>query len=200
MTQDYFHHKAETYDNDPHKLSSIENIANAIHANITLTPSMHLMDFGSGTGLLLESIAPSVQKITAVDVSESMTHQLAQKRDRIACDIDILKIDLLTSDLTEKFDGIISSMTLHHIEDVPALLAKLYTLLEKNGFIALADLEKEDGSFHSDDTGVHHQGFEREHMVEMATQAGFREVSIVDASIMRKAQGDYPVFLLTAKK
>jgi len=33
-----------------------------------------------------------------------------------------------------------------------------------------------------------------------ANQAGFREVEIIDASVVYKPHGNYPVFLLTAKK
>ena len=43
-------------------------------------------------------------------------------------------------------------MTLHHIPDTNGILNKFHALLEPNGYLLVADLEKEDGSFHTDGT------------------------------------------------
>ncbi|MDY8134276.1 class I SAM-dependent methyltransferase [Aquimarina sp. 2201CG5-10] len=77
------------------------------------------------------------------------------------CEIQILEMDLTTEKLNEKFDSIISSMTLHHINNVDELFKTFYTLLNDKGTIAIADLDTEDGSFHTTDTGVFHHGFDR---------------------------------------
>ncbi len=156
------------------------------------------MDFGSGTGLLLEKIAPFVEKITAVDISSSMNAQLRDKRDQLPCELDIQEIDLTKKTIDEKFDGIISSMTMHHIEDTETMLVKLYDMLNDNGYIAIADLDKEDGGFHSEDTGVFHFGFDRQEIVSAAKNAGFKKIKIKTASTIEKPQGMYTVFLLTA--
>lgn len=200
MSRDFFEHKAEVYDNDNNRVSNVENIANAIMARVGLTPNTHLMDFGSGTGLLLERIAPLVRKITAVDVSKSMNEQLAKKRTSLSCELNILEVDLENSVINEKFDGIISSMTMHHVKDIQAMFATFYSLLNEGGTIAISDLDKEDGSFHTEDTGVYHFGFAQEAIAKAATQAGFREVETVNASVVKKPHGEFSVFLLTAKK
>jgi cyclopropane fatty-acyl-phospholipid synthase-like methyltransferase len=200
MNRDFFENKAGIYDRDDKRVSNVENIANTLITSIRLDSTMHLMDFGSGTGLLLERIAPLVRKITAVDISKSMIEQLDKKRASLACEIDILNIDLVSADITDSFDGIISSMTMHHVKDTAAMFTKFYALLNDGGFIAIADLDKEDGSFHTEDSGVHHSGFERDVIASAAMQAGFREIKVVDASVVHKPHGLYPVFLLTAKK
>ena len=200
MSKDFFEHKADIYEKDDNRVSNVENIANAVIENVSLDPKMHLMDFGSGTGLLLERIAPFVRKITAIDISKSMIEQLDKKRDSLSCEIDIREIDLVSEDITDTFDGIISSMTMHHVKDIEAMFVKFYSLLNGGGIIAIADLDKEDGSFHTDDTGVYHFGFDRDAIAIAAKKAGFREVEVVDASLMHRSQGDFPVFLLTAKK
>ena len=128
-------------------MSNVDNIANAIVDSVSLNPNMHLMDFGSGTGLLLERIAPFVRKITAVDVSKSMSDQLDKKRPSLGCEIEILNVDLENSVINEKFDGIISSMTMHHVKDTQAMFARFYSLLKEGGVIAISDLDKEDGDF-----------------------------------------------------
>jgi len=198
MSKDFFAEKAGSYEQDRARVDNVKQIAAAILGATKLHGSIHLMDFGAGTGLLLEQIAPYVGKITAVDVSPAMTAQLRAKLDRVACPIEILQLDLESARLDRRFDGIISSMTLHHVKDVPRIFQTFYDLLHKGGFIALADLDREDGSFHSQDTGVHHPGFEREALCQIARAAGFREVSIQSASTLHKHDRDYGVFLLTA--
>lgn len=198
--KDYFAHKAGNYEKKQSRVENVENIANAIIAGVRLDKSMHLMDFGSGTGLLLERIAPFVRKITAVDISSTMSRQLDEKRHGLGCEVEIAEIDLETANLSDSYDGIISSMTLHHIRDIDALFLKFHSLVKPGGFIALSDLDKEDGSFHTEDTGVFHFGFDRKDIVRAAENAGFTNVEITTVSTIKKPQGDFPVFLLTGSR
>ena len=200
MNKDYFQHKSKDYEKDSNRVKNVENIADAIKRNIKFKKSMHIMDFGSGTGLLLEKIAPLVGKITAVDVSKSMINELASKRETIYCELEILEMDLSKSKPEVKFDGIISSMTMHHVKDISAMFHKFYEMLNENGFIAIADLDLEDGSFHTEDTGVFHHGFDREEFLNFAESAGFKDLEVMSASAAQKPQGEYPVFLLIGNK
>lgn len=197
MTKDYFEHKAGSYEQSKNRVDNVENIANSILRAVKLDKTMHIMDFGSGTGLLLERVAPHVAKITAVDISQSMNRQLLEKQGRLGCEIETMEVDLEQSEVEQKFDGIISSMTLHHIKEIGTMIAKLHSMLNENGFIAIADLDTEDGSFHAEDTGVFHSGFDRDEIIKVAQEAGFRNVAVSSASVVHKPQGDFPVFLLT---
>jgi cyclopropane fatty-acyl-phospholipid synthase-like methyltransferase len=127
-----------------------------------------------------------------------MNHRLAEKHSRLGCELEILAVDLELTDIDRKFSGIISSMTLHHIKDIDTLFTKFYAMLNKDGFIAIADLDAEDGSFHTEDTGVHHSGFDRAAIAAAVKAAGFRDVMTTSASVVHKPQGEFPVFLLTA--
>lgn len=200
MTSDYFFHKADGYDNDANRVSNVNNIANAILNELELHEDMHLLDFGSGTGLLLERLAPYVRKITAVDLSKSMNAQLEAKRDRLECELEIREVDLEISEISGVFDGIVSSMTMHHVRDIDAMFCRFYSMIGSGGVLGIADLDKEDGSFHTEDTGVHHWGFAREAIASSAERVGFRDVEVFDASIVSKPQGKYSVFLLTGRK
>ncbi len=200
MSHDFFAQKAASYEQNPQRVDNVVAIGHAIKTQVTLQRDMQLLDFGSGTGLLLQQIAPLVGKITAVDVSPSMNAQLRAKAPDIACELEVLEQDLLQTPLQRQFDGIISSMTLHHIADIPALLLEFRRLLKPGGFIALADLDQEDGSFHTEDTGVFHCGFDRVDIAAQAQAAGFTEVEVGDASVVQKPHGQYPVFLLTGQR
>jgi 2-polyprenyl-3-methyl-5-hydroxy-6-metoxy-1,4-benzoquinol methylase len=200
MRKDYFQHKANDYEQDENRVNNVENIANSILKNTEFDKTMHIMDFGSGTGLLLEKIAPFVDKITAVDISNSMNKKLDEKRNNLGCKLEILEMDLSKNKLDKKFDGIISSMTMHHIEDIQIMFMDFYTMLNDNGIIAIADLDLEDGSFHTEDTGVFHFGFDRKIFLNSAKEAGFKNLKITSASIAHKPYGKYQIFLLTGHK
>ncbi|HRN26802.1 MAG: class I SAM-dependent methyltransferase [Ignavibacteriaceae bacterium] len=200
MSKDYFKLKAESYDSETKRVNNVDNIANSIISSISFNRDMQIMDFGSGTGLLLERVAPFVKKITAVDVSESMCKQLGEKIKDLGCEVEILQMDLTKTKLETKFDAIVSSMTMHHIKDIQAMFNDFYNMLNDNGTIAISDLDIEDGTFHTEDTGVFHFGFDRNEFQSKAIAAGFKNVKIITASIDEKPHGKYPVFLLTGNK
>jgi cyclopropane fatty-acyl-phospholipid synthase-like methyltransferase len=129
-----------------------------------------------------------------------MCKQLSEKIKYLDCEVEILQLDLTKTKLDMKFDGIISSMTMHHIEDIQSMFNDFYAMLNDNGVIAIADLDTEDGSFHTDDTGVFHFGFDRKAFEDKAIAAGFKNIKIITASIDEKPHGNYPVFLLIGNK
>lgn len=198
--KDFFAGKAQDYDSGKSRTENVANIANLILKEINYSKDMNLMDFGSGTGLLLAKIAPYVGKITAIDISKSMIETLENKRPTIACDLEIINLDLTKKHLNQKFDGIISSMTIHHIKDTFNLFKKFYDMLLPNGSIALSDLDTEDGSFHKVDTNVFHHGFDRDKFLNLAKRAGFKNLNIQTVGVAKKPYGNYPVFLLTGTK
>ncbi len=198
MSRDFFAHKAGSYEQNKNRVDNVANIASAIIDSVPLDRHMHLIDFGSGTGLLLERIAPRVRKITAIDISPAMNEQLCSKQDGLGCELEILAVDLERAEIAGKYDGIISSMTMHHVSGIGAMFRKFHALLDDGGFIAISDLDKKDGSFHTEDTGVFHAGFDREDIARIAIAAGFRNVTVKGVSVIRKPQGDFSVFLLTA--
>lgn len=197
---DLFAHKSKTWDMNSKRVKNAQAISDLIVKNIKLNKSMHIMDLGAGTGLLSYFIAPFVEKIVAVDSSPSMLKEFESKCDEFACKTEVKYIDIVKYDTTEAYDGVISSMTIHHIEDTPALFKKLFRMVKGGGFIALADLDSEDGSFHSDNNGVFHYGFDRHKLTEYALEAGFNDVTFSTAGTIKKTHRDFTVFLMTAKK
>ena len=197
---DHFAHKSKSWDMNSKRVKNAKGIAELIVNNIKLDKSMELMDFGAGTGLLSYFVAPFVKKIVAVDNSPSMLVEFENKCDEFSCETEVIEKDLSSETLERAFDGIISSMTIHHLEDTAALLSKLYAMLNDGGFVAIADLDSEDGSFHNDNTGVFHYGFDRHLLAEYAQEAGFKDVTFSLASTINKPHADFTVFLMTAVK
>ena len=198
MAIDNFAKKSKTWDMNSKRVQNAKGIAEYIIQNIKLHSDMKIMDFGAGTGLLSYFIAPYVDTIVAVDNSPSMLEVFKEKSLDFDCKTEILELDLTQNSIDRKFDGIISSMTIHHIEDIKALFEKFYNMLEEDGFIAIADLDSEDGSFHSDNIGVFHYGFKRKFLEKVAKEVGFKNIRFELASTINKPHANFTVFLMLA--
>ena len=197
--QDNFKDKAASWDKGSTRVNGAKTIADAIQKNIQLDSSMQIMDFGVGTGLLGFEILPRVKSVLGIDTSAKMIEQLNDKNSPELF-IEAMNIDIIQTPLEKTFHGIISSMTLHHVEDLELFFTTIYKNIKKDGFIALADLEAEDGTFHSDNTGVFHFGFDADLLHATVLNAGFTDITIENINTIEKPQRDFGVFLLTARK
>jgi 2-polyprenyl-3-methyl-5-hydroxy-6-metoxy-1,4-benzoquinol methylase len=198
--QDHFHKKAQTWDEAGSiRVEGAKKIAVAITDKIELHKDMEILDFGVGTGLLGFEIAKLTKKVYGVDVSKSMLEKLEEKNTP-ELHIETFHQDIIKEPLDKTFDGLISSMTLHHVEHLKDFFQTIYKNINENGFIAIADLEKEDGTFHSDNTGVHHFGFDEKELYEIVKNAGFKDIKFENINTINKPQKDFGIFLLTAKK
>jgi len=205
-SENVFDIKAATWDDNPHRAEMAKAIAGKIKQTLPLDKNIEAMDFGCGTGLVSVLLAGSVKSITAVDTSRQMLKMLADKLTKNHIDNVTTKYADLTGEagFDERFDLIFSSMAFHHIEDPPALLKKLFILLRNGGRLAVSDLDKEDGSFHSDIRPAHN-GFARNEFSNWLEQAGFANIKTQTAHIMNRTDSkgvsrEYPVFLITAVK
>lgn len=197
MLHDNFKDKAKDWDKNSN--TNTKTVGGAILEKISLHREMELLDFGTGTGILGFEIARHVKKIYGVDTSHSMLEELRAKN-RPELSIEPLYQDIITSPLQRTFDGLISSMTLHHIEDLHRFFSTIHTNIQEDGFIAIADLELEDGNFHSDNSGVFHFGFDTDKLCHIVKFCGFKDVECVQVNTIKKPNHEYGVFLLTARK
>ncbi len=195
----HFDNRAQNWDKGNTQVAGAKVIADAIREKILLNDTMEIIDFGTGTGLLGFDIATSVKQIHGVDTSSKMLEKLEEKNSE-ALTIIPYKQDIIKEPLEQKFDGLVSSMTLHHIENLKEFFQTIYTTLKEKSFIAIADLEREDGSFHSDNAGVFHYGFEKESLIQIVKDTGFQNVSFENINTIKKPHRDFGVFLLTATK
>ena len=195
-----FDSRAKEWDLESRRVQNAKAIAKVIAKKVPLNKSIQIIDFGVGTGLLSYFLSDRVGKVVGIDNSNNMLEVFKSKKDNFKCQIEAKNIDIFNHNLTEKYDAIISSMTLHHIKDIKKLFEAFYELLKPDGYIALADLESEDGSFHSDNTGVEHFGFDFNELSKIAKEAGFRDIKIEYANSINKPNREYIVNLLIAKK
>jgi 2-polyprenyl-3-methyl-5-hydroxy-6-metoxy-1,4-benzoquinol methylase len=195
-----FNQAAQGWDKGDMRQNIAHGVFQMIVSRISLLNNMNIMDFGAGTGLLSFKIAPMVKSVVGVDLSEKMLEQLEGKN---TPELNVTPIchDILSISLEQQFHGIVSSMAMHHVEDTPKLFRAFHTHLKRDGFIAIADLEAEDGTFHTHgNEGVHHFGFERDTLRETIEKAGFEHVRFHNAYTVKKEDRTYPIFLVTATK
>lgn len=199
-----FDEKAQEWDNDPVKLERAAAVAAAIRNRVRLSPDLSALEYGCGTGLLSFALSRELGSITLADSSAGM---LAVLREKIAASgadhLRPMRLDLTVDPLpAERYDLIYTLMTLHHVSDVDRILRDFHALLRPDGALCIADLDREDGSFHGAGFDGHH-GFEREALRDQLARAGFGEIQFDTCYMMRKSQGEgareYPVFLAVAR-
>lgn len=202
-----FNAAAATWDQKPRRLALAADVAAAIIKSASPGKGMKALDFGCGTGLLTLALAPLVGSITGADSSQGMLDVLAEKVKAAGLEnVDMLLLDAEGGGgLGGPYDLISTSMTLHHLPDVPEQIHAFCQSLAPGGLLCAADLDAEGGLFHDDPTGVFHKGFDRDAMAKLFTEAGLVEVSASTAAEIEKKGTDgkvhtFTVFLVTGRK
>jgi ubiquinone/menaquinone biosynthesis C-methylase UbiE len=203
----HFDENAAQWDNNPTRVELARAVGAAITKAVPIGQNWRVLDYGAGTGLLTLSLQPLVGSILAMDSSAGMLEQLRNKIARTGIsNIEICHWDLEKRNYAAReFDFIVSSMTFHHLRAVEPVLGRLAKVLKPGGWLAIADLDSEDGYFHADMEGVFHKGFARTEVAELLAQTGFNNVSVSDAHrVIKPDSADrlrtYGVFLAVGKK
>ena len=202
-----FDKKAAEWDADPGRVKLAHEVADAIIREVKPSRDMDVLDFGCGTGLVTLKLQPLVRTILGVDSSQGMLEVLEEKiRTRGIENVRTCLVEFENSCMEEgRFHLLVSSMTLHHVQDTAGLFKQWHEFLLPGGLLCFADLDAEDGSFHRDNKGVFHKGFDREHLKELLLSAGFHDVRDTTATTMtmdgeENGKKEFPVFLIIAKK
>jgi ubiquinone/menaquinone biosynthesis C-methylase UbiE len=202
-----FDKEAAAWDENPGRVKLANDVADAIIREAQPSSTMDALDYGCGTGLVTLRIQPLVKSIVGADSSTGMLGMLKLKTEKQQItNVQTRLVDFEHGGtLAGKFHLVVSSMTLHHVQDTALLFKQWYELLLPGGVLAVADLDTEDGSFHGDNTGVRHLGFDRRHLGALLRNAGFSSVRDTTAATMvREVAGggsrSFPVFLLIAGK
>ena len=197
----HFDDRAATWDDDPMKRRRATMVADAVREAIPLTSTTRLLEYGAGTGLVAQELADDVGSVTLADASAGMREVMQEKvaSGVLPADARVWDLDLTTHDVPdERFDLIVTVLTLHHIPDVATALDGFATLLSDGGHLCVIDLEEEDGSFHAGrpDFDGHH-GFGAGTLRELLGAAGFSDVVVQRWSGLEKQGRTYPLFIAT---
>jgi ubiquinone/menaquinone biosynthesis C-methylase UbiE len=196
--------KAAEWDKNQMHRERAEAVATAIVSQIPLSRSMTAMEFGAGTGLLSFMLRDKLGSVTLIDSSEGMVKVLREKLSDMP-GMKVVKADLENEDYPdEAFDLIYSLMVLHHINDVEKIVMKFSSMQRAGGYLAIADLCSEDGSFHGHGfTG--HRGFDPGKLAISLKNHGYDGVKYgtvfnIEKTSSEGAMKKFGVFLMTAVK
>lgn len=205
-----FDDKAKDWDSNPGFVERAHIIASAIKTAIQAPKCMNALELGCGTGLLSYFLKDDFGQIVLTDTSKGMLEVLAQKIERESIpNFHPLLLDLSSADYPDpnhKFDAVYSSMVFHHIADIDQVMKRLYQITNKDAYICIADLDKEDGSFHAHDPLFDgRNGFEKEEIEQFLTRNGFKIISYQICHEMEKQRPDgttarYSIFLIVGQK
>jgi len=202
--EDAFADKAEEWDLNPIRTYQAEKFFKQVAEVIPLKPAYKLMDFGCGTGLVGLQFAPYVNSLVMLDNSPGMLSVLEKKIAKLQ--LDKTKIEIVSNgleNLKEKdIDIIVSLMTFHHLENVETVIQQFSEKLNDGGYVAIADLVSEDGSFH--DETVPHNGFDPQEICKLLSKTGFQLVLCEIFNRLNKPTSkgikEFEQFLIIAKK
>ncbi len=172
----------------------------------SLSREMKAFEYGCGTGLLSFALQEDLGQITLADTSQGMLDVLAEKISAAgAVNMHPVRLDLAVDTIPpQKYHITYSLLTMHHIHDTQDILRKFHIILEPGGYLLIADLDKEDGSFHTDGTTDVHKGFAQSELQKQVEAAGFEDVKFSTAYTIKKMVGDeeksFPIFLMSARK
>lgn len=195
-----FDARAQTWD-DANKVERAEAVAAGIRAAVPLERSMKALEYGAGTGLLSFALRDTLGPITLADSSSGMRAVAERKISASSArDMRVVDLDLMRDPVpADRYDVIFTMMTLHHVPDVPRVIAAFHAMLNAGGRLCIADLDAEDGSFHGEGADVHH-GFDRGALRATLAGAGFADVAVDDCWEVERGGRAYSVFLACCRK
>lgn len=200
-----FDQKAATWDDDPKKVERAVKIATSLKQYFRGRSFKKGLEYGSGTGLLGFELDSMIKELTLMDESGEMIKIANKKKDKYSFKkITALQYNLLTDPIpNEKYDFIVTLLTMHHIMDTKAILEKFHEILTDDGVLAIIDLEKEDGSFHEYDFDGH-LGFNKKDLEDQIKEVGLKPFDYFTIYTITKTTeyGDdknYPLFASLSK-
>ncbi len=196
-----FDEAAKQWDLEERRIKRASNVAEDILKHLPDTGEMRGAEYGCGTGLLGFNLLPRFKEITFCDTSNGMLEEVERKIEgggHTNCKT-ILIDPKKALDTSHKYDCIFNLMVLHHIPDTEETIKGWAESLNEGGYLCIADLITEDGTFHKDDFDGH-LGFDPEMLEKLLKKSNLVVESITTPYVINKEGREYPVFLMIGKK
>ena len=134
-----------------------------------------VLDIGTGTGRMLELLAPRVESGLGVDASRPM---LALARARLAKPglghLSVRQADMYSLPVARRFDLALMHMVLHYAEDPAAALLEATRALAPGGTLIVVDLLRHDWTAVTERLAHRWPGFGDDEMAALMATAGLR--------------------------
>lgn len=160
-----------------------KDVEAAIVRHVATQPIDNLLDVGTGTGRMLELLAPHVKHAVGIDVSAEM---LAIARDRLArAEIrhaqvrlgDLYRLPFPNGGALAGFDALLFHQVLHYLDDPGAAVIEAQRVLRAGGRLLVADFAPHDLEFLRDDFAHRRLGFSDREVKGWFEAAGLRPLA-----------------------
>jgi ubiquinone/menaquinone biosynthesis C-methylase UbiE len=155
-----------------------ETMRDAAIARAHLTPDAVVADVGTGTGFVIQGLAPHVAHVYGFDESPEM---LAVARRNLAAfdNVELREAQGHALPLPDgSLDAVFGNMYLHHAPDPPAAIAELARVLRTGGRLVMTDLDTHNQEWMREAMADRWLGFERDDMRAWYAAAGLTEVNV----------------------
>jgi ubiquinone/menaquinone biosynthesis C-methylase UbiE/DNA-binding transcriptional ArsR family regulator len=157
-------------------------VESAILETIEMAPHESVLDAGTGTGRILELLAPRIRQGTGVDISPDM---LAIARDRLErigarhCQIrlgDIHRLPFPAATAAQGFDLAVFHQVLHYLEDPQSAVSEAVRVLRPEGSVLIVDFAPHELEFCRSEFAHRRLGFSDEEVSGWFDTAGLMSV------------------------
>jgi ubiquinone/menaquinone biosynthesis C-methylase UbiE len=156
-----------------------KDVEAAIIRRLTAKPIENFLDAGTGTGRMLELLAPHARRAIGIDVSPEM---LAIARDRLARE-KLPEVQVRLGDIYRLpfanggdagFDAVLFHQVLHYLDDPGAAVAEAARVMRPGGRLAIADFAPHGLEFLRDDYAHRRLGFSDREVKSWFDTAGLK--------------------------
>lgn len=199
-----FDNKAQMWDKEKMHFERSQAIADDMIKMFPQSPTMCALEYGAGTGILSFMLKDHFKYITMMDSSSEMVAVMNTKiAETKAHNLKAVFHDLESKPYDGQYDIIYCQMVLHHVVAIENLFDEFKSILKPNGYLVIADLYTEDGSFHGEGFTGHH-GFEIQSLSNWLMNKDFKTGMHKKCYIIKRPNEtggitEYPVFLLVAQ-
>ncbi len=147
-------------------------------ARINLPPGAIVADVGTGTGFMIQGLAPLVSGVYGFDESSEM---LAVASRNLAGYSNVQLREAQGAVLpvpADSFDAVFGNMYLHHTIDPAASVAELARVLRPGGWLLLIDMDAHDQEWMREAMADRWLGFKRDEVRNWYTDAGLIDVNV----------------------
>ncbi len=172
----YFARHADEWDHIRSLHVSETEVEAAIVVALAKSPIGHFLDIGTGTGRVLEIMAPYVRRGVGVDISREMlglARARLQQRGYDHCQVRLADMYDLPKD-SEGYDAITLHQVLHFADDPQQVITEAASVLRKDGQILVIDFAPHDNETLRNEHSHRRLGFADEQVLYYLSETGLR--------------------------
>lgn len=170
----YFAGHAATWDKVRAMHIAEDRVEQAIHAAVGSEPLDAVLDIGTGTGRMLELLAPQANRVLGIDQSPPMLSVARDRLDRAGLrNVQLRQGDMFALPVERNaFDLVVLHQVLHYLDDPSRALREAMRTLRPGGRLLVVDFAPHDEESLRVDHAHRRLGFSQEEIAGVMSDAG----------------------------